>query len=513
MRKFIVFLILLLSTLYTASAETQREWDNSCRDKTSMTTPVYSIANKEASSRDELGLVELYTIPANTYYKSSEILKEHRLILAHFYRNGVKTSGWISADCITEAWTMIYFTDGSVISVPEALVKDTEAFQDYLKRLYPDKKLNGDGLTIPEEYRWGTAPGTPPPEDPEASEKKPAVQGDWSKKTEVSEEEIAFRATCTRRLGRTVIGYSDYGLTNAYETNNIGTHCRIEDGTPEVAKIVYYKNGKLHKAFVDYSALMNNYTQYELENGLVNSVNVDDPNYEKILEGKTITYLAETIQKDLDSLVEAERNAAMKQQVSLSKKNNTSETSASEENAQGVSVKVERIGLYHSIIHMDGEKKEVLTRELTFAEGITDSMRVAVIHAPRTGKCTLRAKPSDNGKAIRQCKAGQVAALLEYGQDYCRVLYDGETGYVQTSCLMFHDNANEPTEGMLTYNGKGTGKTTINIRCTEDKGSAKVAEWPTGTTVSVFAYEDGWYRIEYNGVHGFVMEEFLTMNE
>lgn len=176
-------------------------------------------------------------------------------------------------------------------------------------------------------------------------------------------------------------------------------------------------------------------------------------------------------------------------------------------------VTIVELGMHTCTVQLDGNTFVLPTVDLTFAQNVPEENKIAVIHAPRTGKCTLRSTASSNGKALKQCKAGMLAAVLEYGPEYCKIHDGSETGYVQTSCLMFYDNANEPTEGMLTYNGKGTGKTTINIRCTADKGSAKVAEWPTGTTVSVFAYEDGWYRIEYNGVHGFVMEEFLTMDE
>ena len=181
--------------------------------------------------------------------------------------------------------------------------------------------------------------------------------------------------------------------------------------------------------------------------------------------------------------------------------------------SEGRTVSIIQLGMHSCTVQLDGNTFTLPTGDLTFAQNVPEENKIAVIHAPRTGKCTLRSTASSNGKALKQCKAGMLAAVLEYGPEYCKIHNGSEIGYVQTSCLMFYDNTNEPTEGMLTYNGKGTGKTTINIRCTADKGSAKVAEWPTGTTVSVFAYEDGWYRIEYNGVHGFVMEEFLTMNE
>ncbi|MBR6753115.1 MAG: SH3 domain-containing protein, partial [Clostridia bacterium] len=65
----------------------------------------------------------------------------------------------------------------------------------------------------------------------------------------------------------------------------------------------------------------------------------------------------------------------------------------------------------------------------------------------------------------------------------------------------------------LSYNGRTTGSTTINVRNAASGDSAKIAEWETGTEVEVFGQEKGWYEIEHDGIHGFVMEKFLTLQE
>ena len=103
---------------------------------------------------------------------------------------------------------------------------------------------------------------------------------------------------------------------------------------------------------------------------------------------------------------------------------------------------------------------------------------------------------------------------MEYGKQFCKVSYNGTTGYALTRCLKFYDSQVDLLgSGILTCNGKVTDKTTINIRNEADKGGAKIAEWKTGTEVQVFGLNNGWYEIEYNGIHGFVMEKFLTMDE
>lgn len=175
-------------------------------------------------------------------------------------------------------------------------------------------------------------------------------------------------------------------------------------------------------------------------------------------------------------------------------------------------VQLVQLGGATSTVLLNGEEKVVPTSELDFSSTAEKEKQVAVIHAPKTGKCTLRAQASDSGKALQKCKAGTVVMVLEYGRNWCKISDDGNVGYVQTDCLKWYDAETEGT-GLLSYNGRTTGSTTINVRNTSSGDSAKIAEWPTGTEVEVFGLEKGWYEIEYKGIHGFVMEKYLTLQK
>lgn len=178
-------------------------------------------------------------------------------------------------------------------------------------------------------------------------------------------------------------------------------------------------------------------------------------------------------------------------------------------------ITVQRLGIANSIVTLDGDTKDVATAELIFAADQAEEKHVAVIYAPNTGKCTLRSSGSDSGAALMQCKAGTVVSVLKYGSQYTRIGYNGSAGYVLTSCLKFYGTEAQATGvGTIIYSkDKPNVKTTINIRNKTDKGSAKVAEWSTGTEVQVFSHPKGWYEVEYNGIHGYVMEQFLQIPE
>ena len=178
------------------------------------------------------------------------------------------------------------------------------------------------------------------------------------------------------------------------------------------------------------------------------------------------------------------------------------------------SVTVKVLGVKKSLIVVDKEEQTVATAELVFETEADADKAIAVIHAPNTGKCSLRKKASTSAGVIVKCKAGTVVSVLEYGSKFCKINYDGKVGYVLTSCLKFQECGRALLgTGVLTYNGKATGRTTINVRNSPDGDSAKIAEWKTGTKVQVFALDNGWYEIEYDGVHGYVMQKYLTMEE
>lgn len=181
--------------------------------------------------------------------------------------------------------------------------------------------------------------------------------------------------------------------------------------------------------------------------------------------------------------------------------------------AQGFTVV--HLGVYESVVsNSDGEHKTVRTSSLAFSGEIPAEKAIAVIHAPDTGKCTLREKASTSARALGKCKAGTVVAVLEYGKKFCRISYQGEVGWVLTSCLKFYGDAQAPIgAGMLTWKGQTSSDRTINIRNTADSGSSKVAEWPVGLSVTVFSKNGKWYEIEHEGVHGFVHEDYLMLIE
>lgn len=184
---------------------------------------------------------------------------------------------------------------------------------------------------------------------------------------------------------------------------------------------------------------------------------------------------------------------------------------ASETDQNDISVGVLELGLVYSKISYNGQTMEVTTADLVFGENIPEGKELAVIYAPNTGRASLRKTASDNATVLKTCKAGVIVSVIEVGKTYTKVNYKGTIGYVKNSSLQFYSAASQDTAtGELSYKGKTNGATTVNVRCKADKESAVVATWETGTAVRILSTANGWYEIEAKGIHGWVLQEYLT---
>ena len=176
----------------------------------------------------------------------------------------------------------------------------------------------------------------------------------------------------------------------------------------------------------------------------------------------------------------------------------------------GQPVSVVTLGTVDSEITVAGEKRQIPTAELTFGADAPRDQQTAVIYAPRTGRASLRRAASNTAAVLKTCKAGVIVAVLREGQEYTQVCCQGTVGYVKSSSLRFPAAAENPASALLTYKGR-PGGATVNVRCAPDRESVAVAVWDAGTAVTVLSFADGWYEVEAKGIHGYVMEEFVTV--
>ena len=499
-------LLILLMLPIMALATTQKEWDQECRAKISNTATLYAIERDPNAADTSLSpkLQEIGSLPGGTYVKTGKYDYDLRMWQIAYFKDGNLCEAWVEKKAVADASTDIYFDDGSYTTVPEAVAKDTDALLGLLKKKHPDKSYSPiEGSSI--IHVDASSPGaTPQPAKDPKTDTAGKIVGEWKPGQLISQEELAFNAECPWRLSRTIKGYSDAHMTKKYETINIGTYCMIATSFDDVVKIAYYKNGERHMAHIERADLLGASTQYKNAQGQIESISQADPNYGAVVASHEVTWLAQSIQEDLDAQVEAERAAAGKDEKGSA--------AMKDKGASGVTVK--ELGTHTSRVSYQGKTIQVPTAELSFEADVPKDKRLAVIYTPKTGKAGLRASASGNADILKQCKAGTLVSVLEVAKTYTKINYKNTVGYIQTDCLKFIDvSAETADKGILSYKGKTGGGTTVNIRLAADGGSRKIGEMKTGTEVTVFTFVDGWYGVEAQGIRGYVMEEYLLVKE
>lgn len=282
-------------------------------------------------------------------------------------------------------------------------------------------------------------------------------------------------------------------------------------------KITYMINGVKKSGYTEVR-LVDTASVVRRSDGIADLVHEKDPEYSAKIKQGTLEF--DVMQYD-DKMEYAAYKAglapepARKSDAAGSKSSpdadHTTAEIASETDQNDISVGVLELGLVYSKISYNGQTMEVATADLVFGENIPEGKELAVIYAPNTGRASLRKSASDNATVLKTCKAGVIVSVIEVGKTYTKVNYKGTIGYVKNSSLQFYSAASQDTAtGKLSYKGKTNGATTVNVRCKADKESAVVATWETGTAVRILSTANGWYEIEAKGIHGWVLQEYLT---
>ena len=181
-----------------------------------------------------------------------------------------------------------------------------------------------------------------------------------------------------------------------------------------------------------------------------------------------------------------------------------------EQNETRTKVILQTLGTAQSVVY-DGKKMHTVpTSELEWETEAPDDQRLAVIYAPRTGKCTLRASASSSAKALAQCDAGRIVIVLRVGEVYTRILYNGMEGLVLNSTLQYYGAAAEGDYdvGTLIYKGRTDSSATISIY-TEASTSRRIDQYRVGNEIVISGGSGDYTEAEIDGWHGFVKTQYI----
>lgn len=333
-----------------------------------------------------------------------------------------------------------------------------------------------------------------------------------------------WNRSCRRKMSQTTTVYEDSDPTRAIDTIPAGTYVQVRTKTEHRAWIVYMKSdGVLRDGYVSPDTIGSAVISFTDADGDRRGIQElqyyelygNNPPPGGVLDKPLPGGNGQTAGKPTSG---GNGQTASSGSTGSRRKNSPQSAAASNVNTdvlwQGSKVSVKTWGFHSSVILAEGREQIVPTHDLTFSEKVDAARRVACIHAPRTGRCSLRSKASGKGDVLDKCPAGTVVQVVQYGKGYCLIVFEGRVGYVQTDCLRFADPRAEPMgTWRLSYNGKMTGNAQVPLRSGQSNDSVIAAKLRSGTEVTVFAKAGSWYEIEHDGIHGYVHKNFLIMDE
>ena len=179
-----------------------------------------------------------------------------------------------------------------------------------------------------------------------------------------------------------------------------------------------------------------------------------------------------------------------------------------------IPVTVVYVGLARSKIKIGDTELMVNTCDLAWSTEAPADQVLAVVDANRLGYAALRANTSTKSFILDHCITGKVVRVLSTGKNWTKVDYDGMRGYVLTSSLKFYPNMIRSYEtGQIAYEGRTTGRSTINIRASAKNNSRILANYTLGTPLTIFSMDEKWCEVDVGGWHCYILREYVSMGD
>ncbi|MDR0948943.1 MAG: SH3 domain-containing protein [Lachnospiraceae bacterium] len=124
-----------------------------------------------------------------------------------------------------------------------------------------------------------------------------------------------------------------------------------------------------------------------------------------------------------------------------------------------------------------------------------------------TALTTVRIRSSDSEQAdqVGRVTSGEKLQVLEQrANGWSRVLYDNTEGYIKSEYLEL-----QPLVEGGAVIGTVTATSNVNIRSAASETGDKLGIVTNGDTMDLISREDGWCKISYNGIIGYVKESFV----
>ncbi|MGN0971378.1 MAG: SH3 domain-containing protein, partial [Aristaeellaceae bacterium] len=134
----------------------------------------------------------------------------------------------------------------------------------------------------------------------------------------------------------------------------------------------------------------------------------------------------------------------------------------------------------------------------------------AIVHTASTS-LNLRAQPTTQSAVLAALPRGESIVVTSRGDEWSAVRYGSVSGYVMTTYLRFPADEEEAGDTPIGYATVATRSGTLNLRRQPSLGSTVIMQIPQGQRIGILQRLDGWCRVTYAGINGYVMTTYLAM--
>lgn len=116
----------------------------------------------------------------------------------------------------------------------------------------------------------------------------------------------------------------------------------------------------------------------------------------------------------------------------------------------------------------------------------------------------FRAGPSVADDVYDVMAAGDEVTILSVEDGWCQVEWDRTEGYIKADYLSVDGIPLVDPQGVVSGD-------CVNLRSGPGTSNDVLAKVYGGTLVNIITLEDGWYAVEYNGITGYIREDYLRI--
>ncbi|MBO2516776.1 MAG: hypothetical protein CW338_05775 [Clostridiales bacterium] len=168
------------------------------------------------------------------------------------------------------------------------------------------------------------------------------------------------------------------------------------------------------------------------------------------------------------------------------------------------------LGTAESRILANGREMLIPTWVLVHDSPVKEGFRVCSAAAPRTGKISLFESENAKSKTLCSIPGGQIMEVLETGDEFTKVSYKDQTGYVRNTSVTFWGKRAAAGHGTVHVKGNTDGSKTVKVRLKASSDAVSSFSWHTGTQITILSKSGDWYEAEAEGFTGYISASYVT---